>query len=668
MRSKSSADVAVFLLALAGISALLSGVIYLINQRSIENLIVSSAKSTSLAWADYFHRNIDDISAITQGEKPSRKSLNVIAEVRSMGDVFKFNLFTPDGVKVLDSDRLEEAGRRGESLGEHNPEALAAIKNGEPFVEVDERATPAGRRLVAETYVPVISNGRLMAIVEVYVDQTRNEALFRTAFSYNSVLIALLGGLGFAIPAVGFYRRTREKLQADAQADFLATHDLLTELPNRASFAELLARKLADDRMHGRLTAVHFIDIDHFKEVNDRFGSEAGDELLRNVSMRLGDLRGERDVAARLGADEFALAQFGLESEAEIEAASDLVKTALNVPYRLPDRQASVTFSIGTAVAPADGRTAEDLVKNAGTAVTVLKGRGGNGHCRFEPAYDAELQKRLQLEALVREATEDKRFELYFQPLFAISSAKLKGFEALLRLRDESGRFVPPDVFIPIAEEIGLIDDIGTWVLEKACMTAASWPEDAKISVNLSAAQFRRHSVCTSTREALDKSGLDPRRLYLEITESLLLAGSEQVLEQLAELKTMGVSIVMDDFGSGYSSLGYMLKFPFDRIKIDRSFIAGLNANDANSRNVVETIITLGHTLKMPVTAEGVETLSQAHALREMNCDDAQGYLFGRPVPATEVAAIFMRQFAGEMKRKEEKAVPKASAAGARRQ
>ena len=279
-----------------------------------------------------------------------------------------------------------------------------------------------------------------------------------------------------------------------------------------------------------------------------------------------------------------------------------------------------------------------------------LKARGRNGHCRFEPEFDAELQKRLDLEALVRDATAEMRFELYFQPLFDVNSAELKGFEALLRLRDDNGKHVPPDVFIPVAEEIGLIDEIGTWVLENACATAATWPGDAKISVNLSAAQFKRHSVCGSTRRALQKSGLDPQRLYLEITESLLMANSAEVLEQLRELKQMGVSIVMDDFGSGYSSLGYMLKFPFDRIKIDRSFISGLAANQENSRDVVQTIIALGHTLNMTVTAEGVETLSQANALREMNCDDAQGYLFGRPVPATEIAAIFMKQFSGELR------------------
>jgi EAL domain-containing protein (putative c-di-GMP-specific phosphodiesterase class I) len=275
-----------------------------------------------------------------------------------------------------------------------------------------------------------------------------------------------------------------------------------------------------------------------------------------------------------------------------------------------------------------------------------VKEQGRNGHCQFEPRFDDMHRKRVRLETIVRDAVAKKSFQLYFQPLFKSASGELKGFEALLRLQDENGTFIAPGDFIPVAEHIGLIDEIGSWVLEQACAVAANWPKHLQISVNLSAAQFKRQSVCKRVRHALAKSRLNSRQLILEITESLLMSDTESILAQLKDLKALGISIAMDDFGTGYSSLGYMLKFPFDCIKIDRAFVNALTEGSESALNVVQTIITLGHTMNMSVTAEGVETQEQAQALRDLNCDDVQGFLFGRPMPQVDVAALILKTYA----------------------
>jgi diguanylate cyclase (GGDEF)-like protein len=462
------------------------------------------------------------------------------------------------------------------------------------------------------------------------------------------LLVIALSVSSFAIPALGFYRRTRQKQAVDEHVRFLAHHDVLTKLPNRSSFMERVNHGLVLAGKNRGISALHFIDIDLFKEVNDSFGHDAGDQLLTTVASRLRDILREDDIVSRFGGDEFVIAQFGFDNDEQIQTAIKRMMAILREPYRLKDRELHVTFSVGTALAPADGGDAETLVKHADIALYAVKASGRNGQRRFDVSLDEQLQKRLRLETIVREAAHRQSFGLHFQPLFTVGSVELTGFEALLRLNGPDGAPISPSAFIPIAENTGLIDEIGGWVVRRACQTAAQWPNGLQISVNLSAVQFHRKSVCDTVRRALSESGLAPHRLVLEITESLLLAETDSVLAQLNELKAMGVAIAMDDFGSGYSSLGYMLRFPFDRIKIDRSFVKALTSGDSNAKTVIQTIISLGHTLNMKVTAEGVETLTQADQLRNMACDDAQGFLFGRPMPETDIAAVILRQFAGK--------------------
>ncbi len=631
--------------SLLAICLALGGAVYKINQNAVEQLIIKDATNTSIGAAHYFEKYLPNSGGILAGQQPSTEIKHFIAQGLDATAVKRFKLYDAKGTFILDSGQMDGTVDGEDKLGELNGEALQVQATGQPNVGLEVEHEEHGDELIAETYVPILREGKTIGAAEVYSDQTANAALFRKTFGWSSALIAGLAALGFAVPAVGFHIRNRQKIAADENLHFLANHDTLTTLPNRANFNDKLNKNLNLTMDNGAVATLHFIDLDFFKEINDRYSHSFGDEVLKIVAGRLKQTLREGDLVSRFGGDEFVIAQFGFTKNEQIYAATDRIVKVFKDPLRVQGKELTLTASIGSAVAPQHGNNAEGLIKSADTAVYVVKARGRNAQCYFEPRFDEEKRKRLALEELVRKAVALKSFEINFQPLVNFPGAEIKGFEALLRMRDDDGKPVSPAEFIPVAEEIGLIDEIGSWVMEQACTTAATWPNDLQISVNLSVAQFKRRSVVSSTKVALAKSGIAPNRLLLEITESLLMTDTDSILEQLRELKELGVAIVMDDFGTGYSSLGYMLKFPFDRIKIDRSFVNELENGNENAINVVQSIIALGHTLKMNVTAEGVETQSQSNALRDMKCDDAQGYLYGRPMAAGDIPALLLKTF-----------------------
>jgi len=391
--------------------------------------------------------------------------------------------------------------------------------------------------------------------------------------------------------------------------------------------------------------AVHFIDLDRFKNVNDTLGHDGGDFLLKTVAERLRSVIRADDVVARLGGDEFVVVQTGISNKRQAEDFARRLITAVTAPMELREQTIIATVSIGVALAPADGANSQRLLKSADLALYRAKADGRNCVRFFLPEMDTELQERLKLERIIRDALLYERFELHYQPLFEMSERRLIGFEALIRLPGEDGTLIPPLVFIPLAEELRLIDKIGAWVLREACRTAATWPENLTVAVNLSPAQFSAGRVSDVVAAALKEAGLAAHRLELEITETLLLGNSEAIMSELHTLKEMGVAIVMDDFGTGYSSLSYLWRFPFDKIKIDRSFMQGFEGSSRDAKTVVKTIIALGRELNMRVTVEGVETATQAAFLDKADGDQAQGYFFGRPVPAAEVSANILADF-----------------------
>ena len=440
---------------------------------------------------------------------------------------------------------------------------------------------------------------------------------------------------------VATYEDITERRQSQETISFLARHDQLTKLPNRVLFRERMDAAAAT-LGHGARHAVLCLDLDHFKAVNDTLGHAHGDRLLCQVAERLTACVRGGDVVARLGGDEFAIIQAELERPEHAGELAQRVVDALAQPFDLGGHQVSIGASVGIALAPDDGELAETLLKNADTALYRAKLEGRGNYRSFEPEMDARLQARRAMELDLRRALAAQEFELYYQPLVDTSAQRVVSFEALLRWFHPKTGMVSPADFIPLAEETGLVVGIGEWVLRTACREAARWPDSVKVAVNVSPLQFKDPRLVDIVSEALAESGLSPHRLELEITESVLLQNNAATLGVLHRLRGLGARISMDDFGTGYSSLSYLRSFPFDKIKIDQSFVRDLSSS-ADSAAIVRAIAGLGGSLGMRTTAEGVETEDQLARLRAAGCTEVQGYLFSRPRPAREVRALIAR-------------------------
>ncbi|MBR0894060.1 EAL domain-containing protein [Bradyrhizobium tropiciagri] len=428
-----------------------------------------------------------------------------------------------------------------------------------------------------------------------------------------------------------------EQQRAESQIAFMARHDALTKLPNRTLLAERIELAVAQVG-RGLGFAVFCLDLDNFKQVNDTLGHPVGDELLCAVADRLNACVREVDTVARLGGDEFAVIQCGVQGGDEAERLARRIVECVGAPYELNGHRVVVGCSVGISMSPGDGATGEKLLKNADVALYRAKMEGRGTWRFFEPAMDASLQRRRAIELDLREAMAKDEFSLFYQPLYDLHLDRICGFEALLRWHHPKRGLVPPDQFIPIAEEIGLIGPLGEWVLNRACEQAVTWPGEMKLAVNVSAVQFRDPDFIDVVVNALAASKLSPRRLELEITESVFLANSNETLATLHKLKAQGVRIALDDFGTGYSSLSYLRSFPFDKLKIDKSFVRDATATHG-SKSIVRAVISLGRSLGMTTIAEGIETVEQLDHMRAEGCNEAQGFLFSHPVPVTEIAA-----------------------------
>ena len=429
-----------------------------------------------------------------------------------------------------------------------------------------------------------------------------------------------------------------EQRRIEERIRHLARHDALTDLPNRAHFREEM-QKLEAHIKRGETVAVLVLDLDHFKAVNDTFGHAAGDEVLVTVGQRLRQAARDTDVVARLGGDEFAVLVHTLDSPRDAAVIAERMVKSVAEPMQAGGHQVMIGTSIGIAMAPGDGEDAETLLKNADTALYRAKSEGRGNYHFFEKGMDEALQHRRMLEQGLKVALARGEFRLVYQPLIDLKANRICCLEALLRWDHPERGLIPPLEFIPVAEETGVITAIGEWVLREACKAAAAWPEHVRIAVNLSPVQFKNRGLVDHVVAALREAKLAPSRLELEITESLLLADTDLTLQTLHRLRALGVRISMDDFGTGYSSLSYLRSFPFDKIKIDRSFMQGLTPQE-DSVAIIKAVIGLGRSLGMSTTAEGIETEAQLAVIREQGCTEAQGYLFSPPLPASGVDAL----------------------------
>lgn len=449
-----------------------------------------------------------------------------------------------------------------------------------------------------------------------------------------------------------------ERRKAEARIAYMAHHDNLTSLPNRVKFQDHLEQALERGRNANERIAVLCIDLDLFKNVNDSFGHPMGDRLLKQVAERLRDVMPAKGLVARLGGDEFAMVVSRNPTPHEISDLASRLIQSVSAPYDVDGLELVIGASVGIAISPGDGATGEDLLRNADMALYRAKGEGGGTHHFFEKEMDRLAQTRRDLEFDLRRALANGEFQLHYQPLIDVAANRIVAFESLLRWRHATKGMISPADFIPVAEDIGLIVPLGEWVLREACAEAAKWPSDVKVAVNLSPVQFRSRNLVQIVIAALAHSGLSPTRLELEITESLFLAETEANLATLHQLRGLGVRISMDDFGTGYSSLSYLRSFPFDKIKIDRSFVRDL-AERPDCVAIVKAISGLGQSLNISTTAEGVETTDQLDRLRAMGCTEVQGFLFSAGRPGCEVAGL-LQSFGQELLRAaiENQAVP----------
>jgi diguanylate cyclase (GGDEF)-like protein len=441
---------------------------------------------------------------------------------------------------------------------------------------------------------------------------------------------------------VGTYEDITERHRAEESVARMARHDALTDLPNRLLFTEKMAGGLARVVNNNEAMAVMCLDLDNFKAVNDSLGHPFGDKLLQGVAKRLCKVIGESDTIARLGGDEFAVLHPVADARDAEEFARRLIDSVAN-PFLIEGQEINSGISIGIAIAPDNGTTGDQLMKCADLALYRAKAHGRNTYRFFEPEMDIRVRARRALEIDLRRGLTAGEFHLVYQPQINLATRKIVGMEALLRWTHPGRGPISPGEFIPVAEETGLIIPLGEWVLRQACTEAARWPSTVKLAVNLSPVQFRNRTLITTVTHALAASRLPADRLELEITEAVLMQDDKAIVGMLHQLRGLGVRIAMDDFGTGYSSLSYLRSFPFDKLKIDQSFIADVGSN-TDSVAIIRTIAELGTTLGIETTAEGIETIAQLELVQRAGCTEGQGYLIGRPCPAAEVPE-FIRQF-----------------------
>src|SRR5579884_3719352 len=430
-----------------------------------------------------------------------------------------------------------------------------------------------------------------------------------------------------------------ERQRSEERIAHMARHDALTDLPNRIMLRERLEHELKRVK-RGECLAVLCLDLDQFKSVNDALGHPIGDELLKLVGERLRACTREPDTVARLGGDEFAIIMTQMQQPTDAAVLARRIRDSIAKPYQIDGHQIVTDISIGISVAPMDALDAEELMRNADMALYGAKGDGRGTFRFFEPEMNTRMKARRELEMDLRNALAGRKFELYYQPLVDLRSNAITAFEALLRWNHPTRGVVSPADFIPIAEETGLIVPLGEWVLRTACAEAVNWPDHIKVAVNLSPAQLNNRNLLSTVTGILAETGMPARKLQLEITETVLLQNTFATLATLHELRKLGVQIALDDFGTGYSSLSYLRSFPFDKIKIDRSFIQDL-AKGSEPAAIVNAVANLAKCLNMASTAEGVETEQQRDMLQEIGCTEMQGYLFSRARPAQELRQFF---------------------------
>ncbi|MBP0618077.1 bifunctional diguanylate cyclase/phosphodiesterase [Jiella sp. KSK16Y-1] len=587
----------------------------------------------------------DYIDALLTGIDRTPGSEEVLRKVADLSSIDVYAIFDRSGREVFRSrsERYEWLLRDrpgGVSTGDKLSPSVVSQKGFWQIVHDDGETNPS-------VIMPLLRDGRAIGFLSVVADMISERHHYQTTLARTCTLLILIILAATCVPFMLYQLRRRKIAEADARIRFLADHDTLTQLLNRRRMQEACDQLLFKIRATRESVAFLYLDLDDLAEINDRCGQAQGDEILRLIARRLASCLGPDDLVGRIGPDDFAVVRRRVADHAAVLALARQMTEVIGEPIEIDGQVITPQISIGCALAPEHGRTHAELVKHAEIAHFHHKTDKQTPLVFFEPKMDEAMHRRRLIEAQIKRAIEGDGFELFYQPLVKGRDGSLVGFEALIRLRDETGGLISPTEFIPVAEARGYIKAIGTWVIREATRQIAQWPEPLFVSVNLSAVQFVDGDLVGIISDAMRAAGISGERLEVEVVESLVLERSKAILDQLYALKQLGISIDMDDFGTGYSSLGYLWRFPFDKLKVDQSFMKALENGEPNVKEIVATIVSLAHQMKMKVTTEGVETEEQARFLASLGCDQLQGFFFGKPLPATETAETFLVGYRG---------------------
>ncbi len=618
--------------------ALLGFVMMGVGMLCVGTLAMNSVKDTHLMhdgesearrWTNELARSIDTVTV--GAEKAFLDDKFFVEQASSFSRVFAFDVFNKHG-KLFYSTGPSDWNltiTSHELLG--SPVTRYHTSLGQTTTKLHAN-DESGRALqYASVIIPFKDAKGYLGSIVAFVEQTDHALSLSTSFNIIAGTTGTMLLIAFGIFSYIVLRKTRERLKAEERIHYLSGHDDLTSLPNRKSFDEQLGHALAARTQDTQHLAAIVIDVDRFKEINDAMGLNAGDSVLRHIAELLKSNTRDGDFAARIGSDQFALTLSSLKRPEQAAVYVATLSEALSAPFWINGEQLVCTVSIGGAIVPGDANDATVLMRHANLALGRAKADGGNTFKFFEQGMDTAFIRRRDCESDLRRAIDSDQFELHYQPQVDIKTEMISGYEALIRWNHPRDGLVSPGFFIPLAEETEMIIPIGKWVLRQACKDAVSWPVPLKISVNLSPLQFKPGNIVELVKGILDETGLEPMRLELEITESLLISSTGQVVEDLEGLRDLGVSIAMDDFGTGYSSLSYISSFPFNKIKIDKSFVRSMT-RDSAILGIVKCIIAMGRSLGVAITAEGVETPEECEILKSLGCNQIQGFLYGRPM------------------------------------
>ena len=633
----------------AGVTLVFSLVIFFGSQRILDQNVTSAIQSEAIKHAAHVSQQVlsdgAQIESIIRHGRTSPDFLEHLNDLLLHGDgLIQVEIHDADGLLryVLDETLwINQGGAR------EDQEMALKMARGAPLYELlnPELASKGGRFVILATEPVRDANRNVIGYIQMTIDQSGTATLFRRSFEWLIYAIPLLMVLSYLVPTIVWLFLRRRNIKTEQLVQHLQRRDGLTGLMNRATFTEVAHSIFETPAQTPFRHGLMIVDIHQFRTINDTLGHNMGDALLRNVAESINAAIRVGDIVARIGNDEFMVVLPNMRAD-EMARVVHRVMTRLRRPYQHGDTKIICRLCIGTHLAGPD-ELLDDAIQSADVALAHAKDCGPDTVTSYSTDLDERRHRRRKIEAALRNAWEDGRAFLNYQPVIDAKTRRVAGFEALLRLRTTDGELISPDEFIPIAEQTSTICGLSRVAIEHALTCAQDWPPDIFIAVNLSPAQFRNGDLVETVRWTLDQTGISPDRVEFEITESLLLDEEPEVDAQFAALKALGVSIAMDDFGTGFSSLGYLLNHDFDKLKVDRMFLEDLKANPARQQKILKSVIDLGQQLDLKLTVEGVETVDQVDMLGQLGCDLFQGYYFSPPISEEDARAMLAKEDTG---------------------